>query len=66
MRRIGAFNITDRTVTDISQAMESNPDLFAVVIDTGIDSTHPELTVIGFTDLVDAPGDTWYKKDGNG
>jgi subtilisin family serine protease len=66
MRRIGAFNMTDRKVVDITQAMDKNEGLFAAVIDTGIDSGHPELNVIGFMDLVDEPGTQWYNKDGNG
>ncbi|WIA37084.1 hypothetical protein OEZ86_014056 [Tetradesmus obliquus] len=68
MQRVGEFNSTDRTVVDISAAMqqEKNKGLIAVVIDTGIDSGHPELNVIGFKDMRDEPGSLWYNKDGNG
>jgi hypothetical protein len=60
------YNVSDRTVVDLTKAMETNSNLFAVVIDTGIDTTHPELNVTGMKDMVDQPGSTWYNKDGNG
>jgi hypothetical protein len=66
MRRIGMSNVSDRTVVDLTKSLETNEDLFAVVIDTGIDTTHPELHVVGMKDMVDQPGSTWYNKDGNG
>eukprot|EP00775_Hariotina_reticulata_P000575 gene575-854_t len=66
MSRIGTYNATGNTVVDISAAMAES-GMKVVVMDTGIEMTHPDLNVVDFVDLVNPnPGDPLYKIDGNG
>jgi subtilisin family serine protease len=37
-----------------------------LVMDTGVDKSHPDLNVVEFVDYVDAPGTADYQVDGHG
>eukprot|EP00775_Hariotina_reticulata_P006867 gene6867-7083_t len=64
MARIGALS-PSQTVVNPDAAIAAT-GMKVAVIDTGADSTHPDLNVVAFVDLVDSPGTTYYKRDGNG
>lgn len=64
LARIGSLSAS-RTVVDADAAVAKS-GFKVVVIDTGIDSKHPDLNVVGFIDLVDSPGSSGYGVDGHG
>jgi subtilisin family serine protease len=64
MARVGALS-PSKTIVNPDAALAAT-GMKVVVIDTGVDSSHPDLNVEAFVDLVDSPGSTYYKRDGNG
>jgi hypothetical protein len=50
-------------VPDVAAAAKAAKFVVAVV-DTGVDTAHPDLEVAEFVDFVDTAGKTYYKKDG--
>jgi subtilisin family serine protease len=65
MARIGAYDNATNSVVDAAEVITAS-DAYVITIDTGCDTSHPDLNCREVVDLVDISSSSMYGQDGNG